>query len=111
MKPAFVVLALAVGAYAAYRHAWYSGPYVLDRCESGRKLPLDAHPLQRRHCKLRLLGAQHRGILHAADRALGRVQRMIQRDRLQFNALGEHAGQFATKGGVEGRSSATGRGP
>jgi hypothetical protein len=42
VKPAFVVLALAVGAYAAYRHAWYSGPYVLDRCESGRKLPLDA---------------------------------------------------------------------
>jgi hypothetical protein len=39
-KPACVVLALALGAYAVYRYATYSGPYVLDRCEPGRSLRL-----------------------------------------------------------------------
>jgi hypothetical protein len=40
-KALIVVLVLLVAAYAAYRYAWYSGPYLLDRCESSQKLHLD----------------------------------------------------------------------
>jgi hypothetical protein len=42
VKFALVALVLAAGTYAAYRYAWYSGPYVLEGCEPGRKLRLDA---------------------------------------------------------------------
>jgi hypothetical protein len=41
-KALIVVLVLLAAAYAAYRYAWYSGPYVLDRCDSSRTLRLDA---------------------------------------------------------------------
>ena len=40
-KALFVILVVLVAAYAAYRYAWYSGPYVLDRCEPSRRLNLD----------------------------------------------------------------------
>ncbi len=40
-KLLLVVLVLAVGAFAAYRYAWYSGPHFLDRCESSQTLRLD----------------------------------------------------------------------
>ena len=39
---ALVVVVVLLGAtYAAYRYAWYSGPYLPDRCESSQKLRLD----------------------------------------------------------------------
>jgi hypothetical protein len=40
-KPLFVVLVLLAGAYAVVRYAWYSGPYLLDRCDPSRSLRLD----------------------------------------------------------------------
>jgi hypothetical protein len=40
--PLVVVLLLATVAYGGFRYAWYSGPYVLDRCEPDRTLRLDA---------------------------------------------------------------------
>lgn len=41
-KALFVVLIILAAAYAAYRYAWYSGPYLLDRCEPSRRLNLDS---------------------------------------------------------------------
>ena len=41
VKPLFVVLVILVAGYAAYRYAWYSGPYLLDRCEPSHTLRLD----------------------------------------------------------------------
>jgi len=40
-KALIVVLVLLGAAYATYRYAWYSGPYLLDRCDHGRELRLD----------------------------------------------------------------------
>ncbi len=36
-----VFLLLAMGAYAAYRHAWYAGPDFLDRCDPQRSPTLE----------------------------------------------------------------------
>jgi len=40
-KLLLVVLVVAVGAFAVYRYAWYSGPHLLDRCETSRTLRLE----------------------------------------------------------------------
>jgi hypothetical protein len=40
-KLLIVALLLGLGLFAAHRYAWYSGPYVLDACESSRRPRLD----------------------------------------------------------------------
>jgi hypothetical protein len=41
VKSVSIVVALLISLYAIYRYAWYSGPYVLDRCAPGQTLRLD----------------------------------------------------------------------
>jgi hypothetical protein len=45
-KALVVVLVLLAAAYAAVRYAWYSGPYVLDRCDLDETLRLETFSSQ-----------------------------------------------------------------